>query len=279
MSLPCIVQVLCTTWYIQVNHIRILVTFVPRETTGRKNTVRLLLEFWPSGINPELMIEWRLNAHPIWVNVWEEFARNRNIVLQWRINKIASWMSLKSSEINNCSWIISTVLKSPFCSSSCCQTCLPSIIRPMNRLWEWILKIFFHSPEMQPLRLLLDALALNDEEDKLLSSIPSCSVREYFTGSISIQFLLFMEQFLMKSQQVLFFVVLLLPLIGMQNPLHSVLTHILRADLREFLFRCCSNPSQFIWSMRNYDPGVSIVSTRRHNSDLNSMFTVQVNWL
>ena len=33
---------------------------------SRKNTVCLLLEFWPPGINPELMIEWRLNAHPIW---------------------------------------------------------------------------------------------------------------------------------------------------------------------------------------------------------------------
>ena len=44
------------------------------------------------------------------------------------------------------------------------------------------------------------------------------------------------ERFLVKSQQVLFFVVSLLPWIGMQNLLHSVLTHILRADLRELLF-------------------------------------------
>ena len=35
-------------------------------STGRKNTVCLLLEFWPPGIDPELMKEWRLNAHPIW---------------------------------------------------------------------------------------------------------------------------------------------------------------------------------------------------------------------
>ena len=82
------------------------------------------------------------------VNILEEFARNHNIVLQWRINKIASWMTLESSEINNYSWIISTVLESPFCSSSCCQTCFPSTVRPMNRLWAWILKIFLNSPEM-----------------------------------------------------------------------------------------------------------------------------------
>ena len=48
----------------------------------------------------------------------------------------------------------------------------------------------------------------------------------------------------MKSQQVLFFVVLLLPLIGIQNLSHPVATHVLRADLQEFLCRCCSNPSQ-----------------------------------
>ena len=48
----------------------------------------------------------------------------------------------------------------------------------------------------------------------------------------------------MKSQQVLFFVVLLLPLVGSQILLHSDVTLVLRADLQEFLCRCCSNPSQ-----------------------------------
>ena len=52
------------------------------------------------------------------------------------------------------------------------------------------------------------------------------------------------EWFLMKSQQVLFFVVLLLPLIGMQNLSHPVLTHILQAELLEFMSHCCSNSSQ-----------------------------------
>ena len=52
------------------------------------------------------------------VNVLEESARNHNIVLQWRINKIASWMSLKSSDLNNDSWIINAA----FYFSPCCQT-------------------------------------------------------------------------------------------------------------------------------------------------------------
>ena len=37
----------------------------------------------------------------------------------------------------------------------------------------------------------------------------------------------------MKSQQVLFFVVLLLPWVGSQILLHPVVTHVLQADLRE----------------------------------------------
>ena len=41
MSCPCIVQILCMTWYIQVNLIRILVTFVPR--INRQEEYRLSL--------------------------------------------------------------------------------------------------------------------------------------------------------------------------------------------------------------------------------------------
>ena len=39
----------------------------------------------------------------------------------------------------------------------------------------------------------------------------------------------------MKSQQVLFFVVLLLPLVGSQILLHSDVTLVLRADLQELV--------------------------------------------
>ena len=35
-------------------------------STGRKNTVCRLLKFWPPGINPELMMESKLIAHPTW---------------------------------------------------------------------------------------------------------------------------------------------------------------------------------------------------------------------
>ena len=74
----------------------------------------------------------------------------------------------------------------------------------------------------EPLRLLIDALVVNDEEDKLTSSIPrirrdNISLVQYRSNSF-FQW----ERFLVKSQHVLFFVVLLLPSIGMQNLLHSV---------------------------------------------------------
>ena len=78
----------------------------------------------------------------------------------------------------------------------------------------------------------------------------------------------------MNNQQVPFFVVLLLTLIGMQNPSHSVVTLVLQADLQEFLCRCYSNPSQINSIHENvfFNPGVSIVSAQRPNSNLYSMF-------
>ena len=85
----------------------------------------------------------------------------------------------------------------------------------------------------EPLHPLLDVLVENDEEDGLLSSklrtqrervIPWFNMKSNsFCSS---------EQFLMKTQQVLFFVVLLLPLIGLQNPSHSVVKLVLQADLQ-----------------------------------------------
>ena len=120
----------------------------------------------------------------------EEIARNHNIVLQWRINKIASWMSLKSSEINDYSWRISTVLASPYCSSSCCQAYLPSVVRPKKRLRELVLKIFFYSPEMN--RSILFSMYLLRMRRRWITFFEtSYAERECFPGSISTQFLLF----------------------------------------------------------------------------------------
>ena len=94
---------------------------------------------------------------------------------------------------------------------------------------------FLYFSRNESLRLLLDAVVVNDEEETLLSSKPhvrrkNISLFQYRSNSF-FQW----ELFSVKSQQVVFFVVFLLPSIGIQNLLHSVLTHILRADLREFV--------------------------------------------
>ena len=49
---------------------------------------------------------------------------------------------------------------------------------------------------------------------------------------------------MVKSRQIIVSVVLLWPLIGMQNLSHPMLPYIFRIDLREFLFHCCSSTSQ-----------------------------------
>ena len=57
MSLPCFLQVLCMTRYTQVDHIRILVTFVHMQKEYYSNfDLQVLI--------PELMMECKLNSHP-----------------------------------------------------------------------------------------------------------------------------------------------------------------------------------------------------------------------
>ena len=215
------------------------------------------------------------------VNVLKESARNHNIVLQWRINKIASWMSLKSSEINNCSCIISTVLESPSCSSSCCQTCFPSTIRPMNRLWEWILKIFFDSPDMN--RSILFSMYCLRVSKKM----------DYF-----------LRHFVLREKRIFpWFNVNPLPFIHRNDTrwitsrfpslwfcfclclAHKIFctqfkTHILRPDLREFLCRYCSKTIANLFDPCEILTHESVLSLLRDNSGLNSTSTVQAtNWL
>ena len=142
------------------------------RSIGRKYTVCLFLEFWPPSIDPELMIEWRLNSHPKWFLEFWPPSIDPELMIEWRLNSHPKWflywknplgittLSCKKSSIrfrpecpwrdrkNDYSWIISAVLKSSFCSSSCCKAYFPSIVRPKNRFCELVLKVFFYSPEM-----------------------------------------------------------------------------------------------------------------------------------
>ena len=99
----------------------------------------------------------------------------------------------------------------------------------------------------EPLHFFLDVLSVNDEEDEPLFAKLRTQRKNFSPVKINLILSCPWEQFLMKSQQVLFFVFLLLPLIGSQNLVHPVVAHVFRADLQEFLCRCCSNPSQTYW--------------------------------
>ena len=154
-------------------------------------------------------------------------------------------MSLKSSEINDYSRNISAVLISPFRSSSCCQACFPTIVRPIRNLWKLTLKMFFNSPELN--RSVFFSLYLLRMSKKMDYFLRNLVRRERESNSLvqyQSTFFLSLEWCSVNNQQVLFFAVLLLPLIGMQNPLLSVVTLVLQADLQEFLCRCSFNRSQ-----------------------------------
>ena len=113
---------------------------------------------------------------------------------------------------------------------------------------EWIVGIdsedFPWFSRNESLRLLLDSFVVNDEEDELLSSIPHIRRKNITLVQHRSKFFSQWELSLGKSQQVLFFVVLLVPLIGLQNLSHPVVAHILRADLLRFPAHCCSSSSQ-----------------------------------
>ena len=153
-------------------------------------------------------------------------------------------MSLKSTETNDYSWIISAILESPFCSSCCCQASFPSIVRPMNRLWEWILKIFCYSPEMnrsiffsmyflwktKKMNHFLRNFVLRDRIFPWFKINPSPAFRKNDSWWRASRFLPLWFCFRLRSVHQIFW--------------HPVVTLDLRADLQEFLCRCCSNPSQ-----------------------------------
>ena len=78
----------------------------------------------------------------------------------------------------------------------------------------------------------------------------SNSESECSPGSTSVQVLFPVGTFLGKTRQVLVFVVLLWPLIGLRNHSHSISTQILRTASLKFPAHCCSNSWQICLSSR-----------------------------
>ena len=98
-------------------------------------------------------------------------------------------MTLKSSEIHDYSWRISTVLVSLLVSSSSCHALLPLVVRPMRTIREMFLKILFNSPELNRSIIFSMYLDFHDEEDESISSICHNRRVNIPPGSTSVQIL------------------------------------------------------------------------------------------
>ena len=146
MPLPCTVHVSRSTWYREVNMFKIFMIFVSwinKQEEHCLSSDQILASKYQSIVDNRMKIE---RASDV-VDVMEYSTLNYCIALQNMINETASWMALKSSELQDCSWWISTVLVSLLVSSSSCHAFLPLFVRPMMTIQEVFLKIVFDSPE------------------------------------------------------------------------------------------------------------------------------------
>ena len=134
-------------------------------------------------------------------------------------------MALESSEVQDFSWRISTILVSFLVfSSSSCHALPPLLVRPIMTIQEMVLRIIFYSPEFNRVHHFLE-VDFHDEEDESISSILLQSEKEYYPW-FNIGPSSFPNRYSScgGTWQNLLFVVLLWPLIGLQNHLHSILT-------------------------------------------------------
>ena len=174
-------------------------------------------------------------------------------------------MTLKSSEVKNCSWWIRTILLLPCFYPTCRQINEDSTGNVSeDHLWFSRIQLLHHFLEV----------GFHDEDDEWISSTPHNRRENILLVQHRSKFFLQWVRFLEKGQQVLILVVLLWPLIGMQNPSHPISTHILRAAWN-FLLNVVHIHHKLVWSMRKSYPRVSIIFVHRHNSDLNSELTWQ----
>ena len=181
-------------------------------------------------------------------------------------------MSLKSSEIHNCSWRISTALIS-FLVSSSCHAFLPLAIRPMRTICEIFLKMSF---------------ILQNWTAPSSSRCTSCAWRRRWINFFDVS--KSESDHSRGSVQILFSIGTVLG----EEPVGPLLCGFALAfdrHAKSFASSSDANYSSWasgtscslllqihhklVWSMTNSDPGVRIVSVQRHNSDLNSVLTKQ----
>ena len=119
------------------------------------------------------------------------------------------------------------------------KACLPTIIRPINCLWKLILKKILYLPELNcSVVFSLYCLRVSKKIDYFLRNLVRRERRFLLVQYQSTSFLS-LEWYSVNNHQVLFFVVLLSPLIWLQRPSQLIVTLVLQVDLQELL-RCCS---------------------------------------
>ena len=122
--------------------------FLSMGSTSIKKSVCLYLNILTSKYQSRIDDGMQIDCTSDMINVLDEVARNNVFVLNRRINNTSSWMTLKTSEVQDYSWRISTRLVNFLVSSSSCHAFLPLAFRPMKAIWEIFLKIIFNSPEL-----------------------------------------------------------------------------------------------------------------------------------
>ena len=152
-----------------------------------------------------------------------------------------------------------------FASCSCCQACFPSTVKSSVK------NVGIDSEDF----LSFSNYTCCEWRRRYVTSLRYLMIGErsiFLVQSMSVQFFLPM----VKSWQVHCLCVFLLPLIGMQILLHSVLTHILRAHLLEFLLLSWSNSSLIYLMHEKISPKSDYCLFKDKISDINSICTVQI---
>ena len=218
-------------------------------STSRKNTVCWLLKCWPPGVNPEFMMECKLIAHPTWEMClkklsgtktlsWNEGSTRLRPEWPWRARRKKNFRPKHqcNTKIFSCFLLL---LLLPCCSSTFHQT---NIENSQIRSEENLLISRIHS--------LHQLLEVDDHDEEEYSVVLTLGTRLSVSLTLSSQrarilvvqcqskFFPQKEKFSWMSWQRYVFVVLLWPLFGWQNHLHSILTHGLRTASQRSPARC-----------------------------------------
>ena len=173
------------------------------------------------------------------------------------------------------SWLISAMLLSLFCSSSCCHACFPTIIRPMSSSWKLILKKILDSPELNcSVVFSLYCLIVLKKIDDFLRDLVRRERRFLWLNVNPLSFIHWNGTRHNNRFSLLWFCFRFWS--GCNTPWFSIVTFVIQVDLKELL--CCWNLNQSpaCMIMKNSDPIMRIIFTHRPDSDFNSVFTVQM---